>query len=227
MKRIARSICQACHSECGVLVQVNNGKATKVGGDPEHPASRGFICVKGKAEPQRTYHPDRLKYPLKRACERGEGKWQRISWDQALSEIALKLTAIKEVSGPESIATINGTGPRHAHASSLLIHALGSSNNISVDMHMCFAPAVVSEYATIGDCITLEKGPDYRHANCILIFGGHPLVSHPPEGLILSKPSRKGKQSLLWSILAKLSWPHKLTYGCRSDQAPMLLWCWG
>ena len=89
MDKIVRSICQACHSECGVLVHVNKEKATKVEGDPNHPISKGFICVKGTAEPRRTYHSDRLKYPLRRVGERGEARWERISWDRALDENSL------------------------------------------------------------------------------------------------------------------------------------------
>ena len=197
MKKVVRSVCQACHSECGVLVHVNNGKAIKVEGDPKHPMSRGFICVKGQAEPQRTYHPDRLKYPLRRVGDRGEGKWEQVSWDKVLAEIAEKLTAIKEKFGPESIALINGTGPRHAHFSSLLPHALGSSNKISVDLHICLAPAMVAEHSTIGHSITMERGPDYQNTNCILVFGGHPLVSHPPRGVELVEAKRKRKAKLI------------------------------
>ena len=112
MEKIVRSVCQACHCECGVFVHVRDGEVTKIEGDPNHPMNRGFICVKGRAQPQVVYHPDRLKYPLRRAGERGGGKWERISWDEALDAIAGKLTEIKDKYGPESFATKHGTGPR-------------------------------------------------------------------------------------------------------------------
>ncbi len=63
MKSVVRTVCQACHSECGVLVHVEDGRAVELQGDPEHPNNKGYICVKGKAEIQRLYHPDRLAAP--------------------------------------------------------------------------------------------------------------------------------------------------------------------
>jgi thiosulfate reductase/polysulfide reductase chain A len=110
MEEVVRTVCQACHCECGALVTVNDGTITKVQGDPEHPMNQGFICVKGKAVPELVYHPDRLKYPLKRVGERGEGTWERTSWDAALDAIAVKLTQVKENYGTESIAAIHGAG---------------------------------------------------------------------------------------------------------------------
>ena len=74
MEKIVRSVCQACHCECGVLVHVRDSKIIRIKGDPEHPMNRGFICVKGRAYPQVVHHPDRLKYPLRRAGERAGGK---------------------------------------------------------------------------------------------------------------------------------------------------------
>ena len=74
LENVVKTACQACHCECGVLAHVKNGKVTKIEGDPEHPFSKGFICVKGLASPQLLYHQDRLKYPLKRVGEKGEGK---------------------------------------------------------------------------------------------------------------------------------------------------------
>jgi anaerobic selenocysteine-containing dehydrogenase len=100
-----RTCCQGCHPECGVLVHVEDGKVTRIEGDPAHPGSRGFICIKGRVQAEFTYHPNRLRYPLKRAGSEGSGEWQRISWDQALNEIAAKLTEIKEKYGAEAISS--------------------------------------------------------------------------------------------------------------------------
>ena len=193
-----RTVCQACHSECGVLVHVDKGKVTKIKPDPNHPSSRGFICVKGTNYAQFTYHPDRLKYPLRRAGGKGEGKWERISWDQALDEIAARLTEVKEKYGVRSIGAFHGTAPRESLFScQLLASALGTPNVISTDLHICFAPSMVAEIATVGHTVMQEIGPDYLSSKCILVCGGNPLVSHPPRGRDLLEGVKKNKAKLI------------------------------
>ena len=85
-----KSACRMCHGGCGVLVHVNDGKVIKVQGDPASPLNRGSMCPKGLASIEQLYHPDRLKHPLKRAGKRGEGKWKRISWEEALNTHSLQ-----------------------------------------------------------------------------------------------------------------------------------------
>ncbi len=182
MKAVVRTVCQSCHSECGVLAHVEDGRVVGLRGDPHHPNNKGYICVKGKAEPGRLYHPDRLLHPLKRVGERGEGRWQRVSWDEALNGIAAGLTAVKDKYGPEAICGMRGTGPRAGGVSNLVPYALRSPNAISVDLHICYAPSLIAENVTIGTSILMERGPDYENSRCILVFGAHPLVSHPPRG---------------------------------------------
>ncbi len=195
MERIVRTVCQACHCECGVLVRVNDGTVVEVKGDPDHPMNRGYTCVKGRAQPQLVHHPDRLKYPLRRSGDRGEGKWERVSWDEALNGIARQLSEIKEKYGSQAIAAIHGTGPRASLCSALFPYALGSPNRISVDLHICFAPSLIAEGLTIGHSIMMEQGPDYRAANCIVVWGANPLASHPARGneIVEAKRQRKAK----------------------------------
>lgn len=190
MDRTVRTVCQACHAECGVIAHVVDDRVTGIEGDSHHPMNRGFVCVKGRAEPERLYHPDRLKYPLRRAGERGAGKWERVSWSTALDDIAGKLTQIKEKHGPEAIATIHGTGPRSSINATLLPLALGSPNRISVDLHICLAPSLAAEFSTLGAAITMEDGPDYLSSDCILVWGGNPLASHPPRGMDILQARR-------------------------------------
>lgn len=129
--------------------------------------NQGYIRVKGKAAPELVYHPDRLKYPLKRVGERGEGKWERTSWDEALNAIAAKLAEIKEQYGTESISAIHGTGPRRSLTISLLPYALNSPNRISVD------PRVVS--ASYGWWFPEKPGPEHGcfESNINVIPSGH------------------------------------------------------
>ncbi|GAI74265.1 unnamed protein product, partial [marine sediment metagenome] len=200
MEKIIRSVCQACHCQCGVMVHVEDGKVTRVTGDPNHPMNQGFICVKGQAQPELLYHPDRLKYPLKRIGGKGEGKWERTTWDEALNAITEKLTEIKGKYGPESLAVIHGTGPRTGNtATHLLGLPLGTPNTISDDRHICHTPSVVAETSTIGGrtSIMMEVGPDYKNANCIVIWGGNPLAAHPPRGMEVVKAKRQRNTKLI------------------------------
>ena len=91
------SACRMCHGVHQVLVQLEGDRVVKVSGDPD--SLLGGICPKGIASTELLYHPDRLRYPLRRAGERGENQWQRISWDEALDEMATRLSTIKQESG--------------------------------------------------------------------------------------------------------------------------------
>ena len=198
MKNVIRTCCQSSHCECGVLVQVEDGKVTKITGDPQHPSSKGFICVKAKAQPQLIDHADRLRYPLKRIGERGSGKWARVSWDEALTGIAAKLEKVKEAYALESIATIHGTGPRSASpATTLLAHALGSPNVISTDLHICFAPSTVAGVCTFGHSVMMEVGPDYAATQCIVVWGGNPIASHGPRGQDILDAKKRGAKLIV------------------------------
>ena len=101
-ERVVRSACSLCKSCCGVLLRLDGDKVVGIEGDPENPVNRGGLCIKGQASLEYLYSPDRLKYPLKRAGARGEGKWERISWDEALTIVADSFNRIKEDNGVES-----------------------------------------------------------------------------------------------------------------------------
>ena len=199
MEKTVRSICQACHCNCGVIVHVRDGKVTRITGDPNHPMNHGFICIKGKAQPQLLYHSDRLKYPLRRTGNRGESKWQRITWDEALDDIAGRLARVQQKYGAESIAVMTGTGPRTGNNTArLFCLMLGTPNRISVDNHICFAPSAVAESSTYGVMTTMmEIGPDYRHAKCIVAWGANPLASHPPRGQEIVQAKKKGTRLIV------------------------------
>ena len=89
--------CHVCNIQDGAIAYVEDGRIVKLEGNPEHVSTRGRLCAKGNSGMWYTYDPDRILYPLKRVGARGEGKWKRISWDEALAEVAQKLdAAIKE-----------------------------------------------------------------------------------------------------------------------------------
>jgi thiosulfate reductase/polysulfide reductase chain A len=106
---IKKSICTFCAGNCGVLVHVKDNQVIKIEGNKDHPISRGFICERPRYAVKWLNHPEQLKYPLKRAGKKGENKWQRITWEQAMDEIAAKLGSLKDRYGPETLAVTEGT----------------------------------------------------------------------------------------------------------------------
>src|SRR3972149_4372371 len=117
-----------CHGGCGVEVHVKDGKVIKVEGMDDHPWYQGRLCPRVLAMTQYIYHPDRLRYPLKRVGERGEGKWERISWDEAFDICEKRLREIAEKNGPESVIFTQGTGRAVGGMITLLAYAYGSPN---------------------------------------------------------------------------------------------------
>src|SRR5215472_17548332 len=101
---IRRSVCALdCPDTCAVLVYIEDGRATKLRGDPDHPVTRGFLCAKVTQYLEREYSPDRLLYPQKRTGAKGEGRFERISWDEALNTNERRLAEIAHEFGPESL----------------------------------------------------------------------------------------------------------------------------
>ncbi|MCF6136711.1 molybdopterin-dependent oxidoreductase [Pseudalkalibacillus berkeleyi] len=94
-KTIHRSVCPLdCPDTCSLLVEKENGKITKVSGNPDHPVTKGVICHKVRKMPERTHHPDRILYPLKRVGKKGNLSFERISWDEAYKEITKQFQSI-------------------------------------------------------------------------------------------------------------------------------------
>lgn len=104
-----RTTCYQCWQQCSVKVNIEDGILKSVVGDTEGLVGGGYTCERMDAVPEFHYNEKRLNYPKKRVGKRGEAKWERITWDQAMDEIAAKLLKIREEFGPEAIAKIAGT----------------------------------------------------------------------------------------------------------------------
>lgn len=116
-----------CPSECGISVEVQDGVAKKIYGNPHSLINNGTLCAKGASGLQLTYSPHRIKTPLMRTGERGEDKWKEISWDEACDHIAKKLISIKQEHGPESVfLDVGDVTDREAFYR--LFHAFGTPN---------------------------------------------------------------------------------------------------
>ena len=94
MEGIIETACRICQAGCGVKVHVKDGIMLKVEGSTENPVTQGALCAKGLSATQLVYSPERLKYPLRRSGKKGEGKWKRFSWNEALDLISKKLEAV-------------------------------------------------------------------------------------------------------------------------------------
>ena len=109
--QIVRGACgHDCPDTCGWIVEVKEGAAERLYGDPAHPFTRGTLCAKVNHYLERVYHPDRVLHPLKRVGPKGEGRFARVSWDEALADIASRWRAIVEESGAEAILPYSSAG---------------------------------------------------------------------------------------------------------------------
>jgi anaerobic selenocysteine-containing dehydrogenase len=158
------------------VVYVENGRAVKVEPDPDGPLNRGYLCVKGRAILDYVYHPDRLKYPLRRVGERGSGEWQRISWDKATDIIAEKLTAIRKDYGPQAVATAVSTRSTNVqNTGTVFSRYFGSPNVFGAGQAQCFRPRHTASVRTYGDYLVsdFEGGP-----GLIVMWGSQKNISN-------------------------------------------------
>ena len=174
MSETRRTYCGLCHPRCGLQLEIENGRAVKVSGDPEHPISRGRTCGRGRLMLDHVYHPDRINYPLKRKGERGAGQWERLTWEQALDEVTAKLHALREEYGAETLAFTHGT-KRTYHWDERRFHNLFGTPNICGANNVCMCPSQAVEYATYGGF----TWGDVMRTKCIVLWGHAPSQSDP------------------------------------------------
>jgi anaerobic selenocysteine-containing dehydrogenase len=176
MPEIRHSVCALdCPDCCALLVSIDNGHASKLRGDPAHPVTRGFLCGKVAQYLEREYSPHRLLYPQRRLGAKGEGRFERISWDDALDTIAGRLCAIADEFGPEAIlpysyagtmGLLNGGGMDRR-----FFHRLGASR---LDRTICSAAGG----AGLTEALGLRYGTEpeqFRHSRLILAWGANIL----------------------------------------------------
>jgi thiosulfate reductase / polysulfide reductase chain A len=165
--------CGPCHTRCGMLVQFENGRAVRVQGDPENPVNRGALCRRGQLILEHLYNPARLNYPLKAAGRRGEGKWQQITWEQAMDEIAEKLGTLRDQYGAETLAFSRGTHRTYGWAMKRFLNLFGSPNMTGANI-ICMCPSHTVEWSTYGSFAVQDTG----NARCIVVWGYQPSQSY-------------------------------------------------
>jgi anaerobic selenocysteine-containing dehydrogenase len=169
--RFVRGACpQDCPDTCAMLVTVENGKATKVRGDPDHSFTRGGLCVKVNDYPNHTYNPDRVLYPLRRVGAKGEGRFERISWDDALYEIAGRFQTIIERYGSEAILPYSYLGTlgmlNGLTVGDPFFHALGATIS---ERTFCGSASSTAYFMTVG--VTGGVDPEsFVHSRYIVLW---------------------------------------------------------
>ena len=170
------------HGGCGLLVGVKGNRIVRVKGDPDGFLNKGYICPKGIASPDRLTHPKRLKHPLKRTGERGEGKWQRISWQEALNEIASNLNRIKEEHGAKGVAFGVGMPKGLDHFVLIRLANIFGSPNVIASQDVCHAPREITGLHTCG----FYPVADLHHKSKLAVLWASNITSTNEEGEICS-----------------------------------------
>ena len=191
--KVVRAACpHDCPDTCAMLVTVEDGRALRVAGDPDHPFTRGFLCTKVANYEQRTHSPDRVRTCLKRVGPKGEGRFEPIGWDEALDRVAFKFKSLAESSeGPQTILPYSYCGTMGLVQSQSMdrrfFHRLGASQ---LDRTICASAGAAGYEATVGAKIGTDP-QRIADARLIILWGTNTLSSNVhlwPE--ILSAKSR-------------------------------------
>jgi anaerobic selenocysteine-containing dehydrogenase len=184
------------HGGCSLMAGVKNNKIVKIKGDPEGFLNKGYVCYKGIASHARLNHPDRLKHPLKRVGARGEGRWKKISWNEAIAEICENLNKVKAGCGAQGVAFCQGM-PKglELFVMNRLANTFGSPNVVAVQ-DVCHAPREITARHTCG----FYPVVDFHNPSKAIILWGSNITSTNEEGAICSlllKQVKNGTQLIV------------------------------
>lgn len=196
VKTEVATFCPLCVSRCGARATVTD-ETFALSRDPQHPTGKA-LCVKGKAAPEITNHPDRLRHPLKRTAPKGasDPDWQRISWDEALQIVTDRLQALAADHGPESVVFSSVSPSTSAIVDCIdwiqrLQRAYGSPN-FMVSMELCGWGRYLASLYTFGAPVPGQFMPDLDRAECILFWGYNPVVSRLAHATATREALRRG-----------------------------------
>jgi anaerobic selenocysteine-containing dehydrogenase len=180
-----------CPDTCAILVTVDNGVATEVKGDPEHPTTAGVLCTKVSRYVERTYHPDRVLYPMRRVGRKGEGKFERITWSEAIDEIAQRLGDIA-ARDPQAILPYSYAGTMGlVQGDSMSLRFFNKLGASLLDRTICATAGATGYKYTIGGSIGTDI-EQFQNARLILIWGGNPIASNLHLWMRVQEAKRRG-----------------------------------
>jgi thiosulfate reductase/polysulfide reductase chain A len=187
------STCDMCVNKCSLIAVVERGIVKKLNPNPENPKSRGMLCARGNAGIQQLYDPARIKCPMIRAGERGEGKWKSVSWDEALDYTAQNLRAVKEKYGPEGTLWSSSEGFQEEFFRNLS-QAFGSPNTVRHST-TCLSSVNLAYSLTFGTV----PGFDVQNARYIIMSGANRLESFiSPDTMALVDATTNRKAKLIY-----------------------------
>ena len=179
IERWQKSYCPYCGVGCGLLAGTKNGVVTKVKGDPDHPSSRGDLCLKAVYLPETLHTEDRLLHPQIRSCQ--EGPFKRASWQQAMTYLAKRFGAIIDEHGPDAVA-FYGSGQlttEEYYVASKLAKGFIGTNNFDTNSRLCMASAVAGYKTSLGSDGPPNSYADIDEANCLFLIGTNTADCHP------------------------------------------------
>ncbi len=191
---VKKSICTICDplTQCGLDVLVRDGTVVKVEGSLEHPFNKGALCPKGAATRQYLYHEDRLKTPLKRVGPRGSGRFEPVSWDEALKLIGETCRAAKAEFGPESVVFFAGYTKYFRPFLRRLAHSFGSPNYCT-ESSTCSTATGMAQKLVFG----APGGPDVANTDCLLVWSRNPYYTGHGQAQNLEKALERGMRMIV------------------------------
>jgi anaerobic selenocysteine-containing dehydrogenase len=175
---VKRTLCSWCPAHCGMLVEVEDGRPVRFIGDSNNPVGAGKLCIKATPTLELHEHRDRLNHVLKRVGPRGGGQWDRISWDQAMDEIAAKLEDIRVREGPEALALLGGTMHGAGDWSGWRFASQWGTPNFINQGRNCGAGSMITECSMYGwDTVTVPVMPGLTR--CLIMWGTNYAESNP------------------------------------------------
>lgn len=180
-----------------MLTRVEDGRATGVRGDPEHPFTRGSLCAKVRDYEQRVYHPDRVLYPMRRVGAKGSGEFERISWDAALTEIATRCGDIVDEHGPQAILPCSYLGHQGLlnglHCGDVFFNRLGASVG---ERTFCNAGATLAYNMTLGNTPGIDP-ESFAFAKVIVVWGCNVIGSMPHHWPFIREAQKNGAKLIV------------------------------
>ena len=197
MPQLVHAVCpHDCPDTCSMLVTVENGKAIKIAGNPDHSFTQGFLCTKVARYLERSYHPDRLLYPQVRVGKKGEGTFRRVTWDEALDRIAQRLQSIIDRDGPEAILPFSYGGTLgFLQGSSMdrrFFHKIGAS---LLARTICSTAGGEAYNMTYGSRMGTDP-ETVDQAKLILLWGTNTLTSNPHLWPFIKRAHANGARTI-------------------------------